>query len=262
MMLLGNLPPSGHGVYARGQAVAWLARFDFIALNADRGDAESKAHALISAGREVWFYRMPSSWMPASDFAAAVARDEELVKATGAAGAIADPENGWRGATFAQAAALAAALEASIKRGFRWGVTCFPDGIKGQWMKVLSRCGAWGTPQLYRPVDVRFYDDWTAAFGARMCVPSVALWTTPQDFYFTPENYAPYLQSMPATRGAIGWTTDQSPDSLVNPYLAWKPERNPLVGAALFLGAYGATPLGIAAIVLLALLVVAALTLR
>lgn len=242
MMLLGNLPPSGHGVYARGQAIDYLKRFDFVAVNLDRDDARSTARAVKAAGRGVWFYRTPGAWTPDGNDAARIALHENAIRETGADGAICDAENGWGGASAQRAAGLAAALSQSIARGFRWGITSFPEF---RHRESLALSGAWGSPQLYRPSDIALASRWVSSFGPRMVIPSVSLWPSPQDYTFDPSNYAPYLAAMPASRGAIGWTTGAGNLWMVETYLAWQPWRDPVTRAMLFLLAFAPTPVGI-----------------
>lgn len=249
-LLLGNLPPTGRGVYARSQDVEWLARFDFVALNADRGDAGRKAIALVARGVQAWFYAMPSTWGPTDNHAIVVARFEALVDATGAAGCIADPEadgnRRWRDATAAQIESLRSAIADSIGRGYRWGVTCFADGIAGEWMRVLSTSGAWGSPQIYHnPGDLRWYAHWSDAFGARMAIPSVPVWHG--SYPHAPDLAAlpAFLAAMDAAPGAIGWTTDDTSEAWVAAYLAWEPWGNLAARVLLALRAYALTPIGI-----------------
>jgi hypothetical protein len=191
-------PPIGKGVYARAQSVDWLSRFDFIAINAARGDAETKATALIAMGKEVWYYLDLTYWMPGQDETVTIAGLEAKILRTGAAGAICDPETGWS--------------------EFRWGVTSFPTM---RHVELLATSGAWGSPQIYAPTDARLIPRWVSAYGADNVVPSVALW--PGHFYVFADSraYAAYLAALPSTRGSIGWTIDQTSDAYVNAYLAW-----------------------------------------
>jgi len=249
--LLGNLPPAGHGVYARGQGIDYLKRFDFVAVNIDRGDARATARALKALGKGVWFYRTPGGWTPDRDDAVTIALHEDAVADTGADGSIGDAENGWPGADSIRALALSDALRASIERGFRWGFTSYPEF---RHREIFARSGAWGSPQVYRPSDLRLWDKWSASFGMRMSIPSVSLWPSPQDYHFDQENYRPYLDAMPLARGSIGWTTGEGNGWMVSEYLSWSPSRDPVTRALLFLQAYAPTPVGIAIIAALVVL--------
>lgn len=266
MNLLGNMPPRGRGVYARGQTVEWLSRFDFVALRASQGGASTKAIALRQRGVAVWFYDFPSEWMPDSNFVATVARFEHLISSTGAIGGIADPENGWvrPGATPAQSAALTKALKDSIGRGFRWGITSFASAIHTPVVAALAKSGAWGTPQLYHlaPSDKGWHAQWEHAFGARMTIPSVPVWHGDYPGAATESTLGPYLATLPWAPGAIAWTTDETSDAFVRVYLAWEPWGNPVVKAVLWLRDMVPTPLGLLVLAVLAAVVLAAFLLR
>jgi len=237
----GNPPPRGHGVYARSQDVAWLSRFDFVVLNgiranvgtdtsasAVRQDSVAAARALVAMGKPVWFYAFPSWWMPEGDDAARVRVMESLIDATGAQGAVADPENGWPGAGSARVQALSDAIRASVDRGYKWGITSFAELYPRA--APLASSGAWFAPQIYRKNsdNVRLYAEWQNLFGASRTIPSVALWYVhltgePPDFP-TMADYTSYLAALPAATGSIGWTTDQTSYAFVDAYLAWQPQ--------------------------------------
>lgn len=218
--LFGNLPPKGRGVYARGQSIDWLAQWDFVAINLDRGDAEDDARALVARRKSVWFYKTPGAWVPSRDLGAEIAQHEDAVKRTGAMGYIVDAENGWPNSTAARADELAAAIKESIGRGFRVGFTSYPEF---RWRANLAASGAWCSPQLYRPSDVSWFGEWKSLYGALMIVPSISLWPSPQDYTFTPDNYPAYLASMPHSVGAIGWTTGEGNQWMVDDVKAWQP---------------------------------------
>lgn len=221
--LFGNLPPKGRGVYARGQSVEWLAQWDFVAINLDRGDALSKAVALVQRRVAVWFYKTPGAWEPSRDLAAELAQHEEAVAQTGAMGYIVDAENGWPHADAARADELAALIRESIGRGSRVGFTSYPEF---RWRANLAKSGAWASPQLYRPSDVGHFGEWKSLFGSLMIVPSFSLWPSPQNYTFTPENYPDYLASMPHAVGAIGWTTGDGNQWMVDDVKKWAPWGN------------------------------------
>lgn len=221
--LFGNLPPKGHGVYARGQSADWLAQWNFVAINLDRGDAISTARALVGRRISVWFYKTPGAWVPSHDLDAEITQHEQAVQETGATGYIVDAENGWPGSTSDRADELAAAIRASIDRGFRVGFTSYPEF---RWRANLAKSGAWGSPQLYRPSDVAWFGEWKSLFGTLMIVPSVSLWPSPQNYAFTPDNFPPYLASIPGAVGAIGWTTGEDNQWMVDDYRAWSPWGN------------------------------------
>lgn len=216
--MIGKPPPIGKGVYARAQSVEWLSRFDFVAVNAERNDAEATATALIARGLEVWFYKGPGSWMPADDELATIAGLEELITRTGAAGAICDPETGWSESPTSRATRLRDALSASIQKGFRWGLTSYPSM---RHVELLATSGAWGSPQIYAPADMRLIPRWISAFGADNVCLSVALWSGHFYVFDSAAAYAAYLAALPSMRGSIGWTTDQSRDDFVAAYLSW-----------------------------------------
>ena len=252
--LLGNLPPKGRGVYARGQSVEWLAQWDFIAINLDRGDAEYKARALVAKRKDVWFYKTPGAWTPERDLAAEISQHEEAVKATAATGYIVDAENGWPNADAARADDLAALMKASIDRGFRVGFTSYPEF---RWRAHLAKSGAWCSPQLYRPSDARWYGEWKSLFGTLMIVPSVSLWPEPQAYTFTPENYPAYLAAVPHSVGAIGWTTGEGNQWMVDDYKAWSPWGNVAMLTLLDTERVASMPVAWVAAVLLLLVVLA-----
>lgn len=211
-------PPIGKGVYARTQPVDWLSRFDFVCVNASQTVAEGTARALIAQGIEVWFYKGPSSWMPADDEVATIAGLEALILRTGAAGAIADPETGWNDSPTSRAQRFTRALAASVARGFRWGLTSFPSM---RHVETMAASGAWGSPQIYAPDDARLIPRWVSAFGADNVCLSVALWSGHFYVFSDARAYAQYLAALPSMRGSIGWSTDQTQDSFVSTYLSW-----------------------------------------
>src|SRR5690349_7476726 len=168
--LFGNLPPKGRGVYARGQSVDWLAQWDCVAINLDRGDARSVASALVARRVAVWFYKTPGAWVPSHDLDAEIAQHEAAIADTGAMGYIVDAENAWPHSTAERADELSASIKASIDRGFRVGFTSYPEF---RWRANLAKSGAWASPQLYRPSDVSWFGEWKSLFGTLMIVPSV-----------------------------------------------------------------------------------------
>lgn len=251
--LLGNLPPSGHGVYARAQSAAFLSQFDFVVTRVAQGNARDR----ISSLRNVWLFDFPSVWRPGTNHAAIVAKYEALIDA-GAVGGIADLEDGWTGATPDQIKAVTKAIADSIGRGYRWGVTTFPELTSK--LAPVAASGAWFSPQLYHQpsghADAYWYTLAESIWTARMVIPSVALWSR---FFPDLATYRPWLDSLPPAPGAIGWTTDDTPDSMVRDYLAWSPSRGALPAALFWLRAYGLTPLGLGLILLtvLAILILA-----
>lgn len=224
---MSNTPPIGHGVYARDQSVEWLSRFDFVVLNGERTDAPTKARALVAAGKSVWFYAFPTWWSPDGDDVERVHTMEQLIDSTGARGAIADPERGWPEAGSDRIQHLSNAIRDSVNRGYQWGITSFAEFITRA--TPLKSSGAWVAPQIYHnsPADnVRLYNMWRNMFGPNMIIPSVALWRLAPDFSGPMSDYAAYLSKLPPAQGAIGWTTAQTIDSMVDTYLSWLPWAN------------------------------------
>lgn len=250
--LLGNLPPKGRGVYARGQSVEWLAQWDFVAINLDRGDAYDKARALVAARKAVWFYKTPAAWMPHTDLAGQIATHEQAVADTGAVGYIVDAENGWPSSDAARADELAGLIRESIDRGFRVGFTSYPEF---RWRSNLAASGAWATPQLYRPSDVRWFAEWKSLFGTLMIVPAISMWPTPQGYTFTPENYPAYLDSMPHAVGSIGWTTGDGNQWMIDDVKAWSPWGNAAMLAVFGAERVASLPATWAALILVLVLV-------
>lgn len=261
-ILSGNLPPSGRGVYANGSSaydVGFLSRFDFVAINARRGDAVTLARELVGRGVDVWFYDYGSGWEPGDDHATTVARYEALCDSTGAIGGIVDAEGGWHASS--DTTSLAAAIGASISRGHRWGITSFPEGLA--WCQALAKVGAWGSPQMYGQTNAvpAWYERWEAIFGARMVVPSVALWPgtvngIPGNDWARDANvYAAYLRSIPQALGAIGWTAGIPSDAMLAAFLDWAPWGNVLSRVLYYVRARALTPVGIALLAILAFFV-------
>lgn len=264
MFLAGNLPPGGRGVYARSQSVDWLATFDFVCLVATRGDTRTKARQLVARGRPVWLYDMPSEWTPSHDIAAVVARFEALARDVGATGCIADLEAGWPQADIEPARA---ALAASVARGFRWGVTSYPE--LRERLRPLSALDVWFSPQMYNQsgATAAAYQKWLDVFGARRVIPSIALWRGAPGLG-TDDHFKAYfagLGSLASARGAIAWTTDATDEvadaSIVAMFRDYAPWHDVVTRALLWLAAYIPTPVGIATIVALVVAAVVAVIL-
>ncbi len=266
-LVCGNLPPGGRGMYANGESayeLELLRRFDFVALNVRRGDAVTLARELIARGVTVWFYDYGSGWEPGDDFTATIARYEALCDTTGAAGGIVDVEGGWSaGLAATDGARLAAAVKASIAKGYRWGVTSYPEGLA--WARELAKVGAWGSPQMYGQTGASagWYARWATAFGDHMLAPSVALWPGNPNLgmpdFSDPRNYATYLATLPTALGAIGWTQGAPSAAMLSAYLAWEPWHGVLQRVLLWLWSHVQTPVGLAVVAIIGALFLFAL---
>lgn len=254
------LPPSGRGIYARAQDVAFLSRFDFVALNAHRSDAPQKASQLIAAGKRVWYYSTPEHWRP-NVWGAEIGRMIRMVRSVGAEGFIADPETGWDGAPDAQADTLAVTLRAAVDtERVRVGVTSYPMWRFQSRLASHLRGRAWGSPQLYArtlPPETlardggadslrSWMDAWTAIWGPSHVIPGAALW---QHEGFAGdggrERYARYLAALPPAVGRIGWSAGTGPEWMMADYLASDPAGNTAARAAMELRGFLTTPAGI-----------------
>lgn len=203
--LLAGIPPFGKGLYARDtiERGSW----DFVAVQAWRSDRGSQVAAVRAQGAVPWLYGTPERFGPGewrASLVYIVAECERL----GCAGVIVDPENRWTNADGAEAAEFGAACAAAARR-VRVGCTSFPE-----WPGLAAFAGAagravWGSPQIYGrttgdpAVFRRWLDRWRAAFGPRIAI-SGAAWQSSERLS-TPEGYASYLASLPASAGVIFW---------------------------------------------------------
>lgn len=270
-------PPSGHGVYARGQSVEYLRQFDFVALNSLRADTVAKARQLKDAGKRVYLYSTPGEWTPIM-FPAGRARIlAKCAQLRGVvSGYIADPENDW--AQFSsgeQRNALARgfgrllAQDADVgapEHGLGpldVGITSFPNfpALDG----FASGCEGkvWASPQLYvdrgEAVLLAFMERWRQAFSHRLVIPSVACWKNANaPGIHTPAGYAQYLDTIPEAVGAIAWTVTRDTAWMTAAYLDYNPAGNPITGAFLRASGFFTSPAGIAIAVIALIVLVAA----
>lgn len=212
---MGSVAPSGHGVYARAQSVDWLARFDWIAVNAARFDARDVAIALKASRHKVYLTEQPGSWHPEN----ALATLDRLVfraQAWNVDGVIVDAESGWGGV--APDALAHAMVRASSKTSI--GFTSYPlwPGLRS--LAAIAGPSVWGSPQIYHEHPARVMQSWFATWKELFsdAIPSITLWRN--DVSRTDREYAAYLAKVPSAHGYIGWTTDQTPDSMVRAYRA------------------------------------------
>lgn len=256
--LFRNLPPKGHGVYARNQSIDWLAQFDFVLVHAGRGDAADTARALRQRGKEVWFYGLPANWQPTDDETAFIATIERLCDATGGVGGLTNTENGWPSAPQSRAQEFAANIKASIGRGYRWGMNFYPEM---KWRAEMADSGAWMSPSYFHPQDPRFDSEYRLLFGPLMVIPSVPLWPrieAPPAVSYDAESYDALLAGIPHSVGAIGFPAATEGNAwMTDAYKAWKPWGNAGMLALLDVERVASMPATWAALVVL--LVVAVL---
>lgn len=265
-------PPHGHGIYARGQEVSFLAQYDFVCLTSGRADAREKGRALKAQGKRLWIYQGAYDWGK-SQWRAAQARCEALAEELGADGCIADCEMGWESASRADAEEMARSLVASR---FRWGFTSYPMWRFLSAVGPIFRGKVWGNPQIYgRTSYVQAHGDlirqkaihgewwglWVNAFGAGMVIPAVAGWVA-HESQSTPDGFRAYLETIPHSQGAIAWTTNNDPAFLTAVYKEWSPGGSSAGTALHFLRGLVATQTGrvVLALIAVAIVVAAVLT--
>jgi hypothetical protein len=133
------------------------------------------------------------------------------VSRAGAAGLIADVEDGWGRGRPANARDQLNEIADALPAGS--GVTSYPLLPDRD---ALVRSTLWGSPQLYakgRGASVvrRFYNDWYELWGLRRLVPSLSLWNSGPETQ-TEAAYKAYLAGIPAARAYVGWPTSVPPD--------------------------------------------------
>jgi len=263
--ILGGVPPAGVGLYIRDTIDPRLGRF--VALNATRADLNAQATVARARGQEVWLYSLPSEWRPGV-WRESLTSIVQRAGSIGAAGVIADPENGWpelgQLARRRELAELGAALAAAAATT-RVGVTSYP--MLPDLRSLADGCGTrvFGSPQLYgrtatdAPTLRGWYDRWRdAGFGPRL-VPSIAAWASSAQLE-TPEGYRRYLDALPRAGGAIGWrATGPLPRYIAAELATYEPGGSAAGTAALAAAAGLGSPWIAGLIVLLAVVVVGGL---
>lgn len=202
--------PRGHGVYARGLPLDLLARFGFAAVEVTRAGSAERARALKSRGVQVWAFTGPAGWRPGR-WQATLEELARWASEVGAAGLIADVEDGWGGGRPSNAREQLAAIAKALPVGS--GVTSYPmlpdfDALERPWL--------WGSPQIYAKgrgaAAVRqFWVAWHRVWGSQRLVPSLSLWNSGVETR-SEGPYVEYLRSVPSSRAYIGWPTNSPPE--------------------------------------------------
>lgn len=220
--------------YARALGIGWVA-----ALHNNASDLELVE--LRRGGLDVYLYLGPAHMLPGavmSAFAEMVARARRL----GLEGVIVDTEDGWSGASRAQAEAIARAMVDAARLGLSIGWTSFPAMPHAATIGQIAGAYVWANPQLYgattgadEPAErARFIERWKG-YGWRVIVPAVAGWGT----LGTGENPAAYLASFGRLKAAIFWTTATPPRPSGPMFAAmadWQVGGSTMTGALLAVG--------------------------
>lgn len=262
MIDLLHLPPSGVGVYARAQSIAWLAQWRFVALPYNRSDTPAKAAALLERGVRVWLYSGPESWEPDA-YVATIGRIVATHRSLRTEGIIANPETGWpamaRSDRDRRAADLGTRL-ATVASDNRVGLTSYAAWPGLAAAGDACRGKVWGSPEFYHEADWSgYWARWQAAFGVDRTIIDVGAWPHAEARYHDAQSYRAYLDTLPTCVGAIAWTTGETPAYMWPVLHDWSPSplalRPVLEARALF----ATWPGRIAIAVILVLIVLAAL---
>lgn len=205
--ILAGDPPSGLGPFLRDAYVP--GPWNYVLINAWRGDASALAATARAAGLGVWLYGTPDHFRPSS-WREGLAYLLNRIDSLHADGGIVDAEDGWSGQD-AEATAMGAAMRTASSSA-RLGFTSIPT-----WGPLHAFCAAagesvFGVIQMYGhslpgPIDAgtirAWWSRWAALFGARL-IPAIAGWVA-NPLQQTAEGYAQYLAMLPAAPGAMVW---------------------------------------------------------
>lgn len=265
LTLHGGRPPSGVGVFARAQSVEWLSRWDFVALNAKRGDTAAKARELMARGVEVWLYSTPQYWTPHA-WPAELLAIQTQVHELGVTGFIANPESSWSGKRDS-AAALGTALRDAASRT-RVGLVSLPmwPGLRA----CGEACGGtvWAAPENYAkasyqrggaPLLARWVKRYRDAFGHDQVITAVSAWARVNGIVTNDAaSYRTYLAAQPTTVGSIAWTAGTGPAWMLDELREWKPAGGIVHRSARQMLAWLRSPLGLVVVSVLAVVVLVA----
>lgn len=197
--------------------------------------------AILEAhGGRGWLYGLPDAWRPGS-WRGTLERCLERVRETGAAGILADPENGWPQASDSEARALGEAL-AQAARETRVGVTSYPLFPRLDALADACRGWVWGSPQIYGasggPAEWRaWHARWVRAWGPGSVVPSLAAGggglAAPRAFHGSAQGLLDYWRSVPRGAGIIFWPGASIPAHVADAAQQFHPGGSP-AGTALY----------------------------
>lgn len=217
----GAIPPTGSGVFARAQSVAWLARFAFVCLPRNRADTPAKARDLKARRVKVYLYSTPEFWTPGA-WPLEIARMRAAVASLGVSGFLCNAESGWADLPSSQRASLGMALGEALANAADHtsvGYVSYPmHPIRGA-IAQKARGKIWASPEIYaketyaadasagRPSAhlSSWMENWRALFGAGSVIPSISGWTS-NPAISNVEGYARYLAAVPGSPGSIAWT--------------------------------------------------------
>lgn len=256
-----GLPPLGLGRYVGGTIDA-APRFAFYVLNAWRADRDEQAARARALGGEVWLYGGPEHWTPAT-WRESRERIAGEVRRMGAAGYIADPENGWPGLSREQRKRELRALGEALRDdslSMRVGVSFFPGMPDLATLADAAGTGVFANVQVYglSAFSADAFRGWVErardAFGPGRVSIAIAGWPARNEMR-TAEGYAHYLRMLPDAPSNIVWNLGALP-----PHMAAALSHREVGGNIVGTAAWGALalvarPAGVAELALLVVVV-------
>lgn len=257
--ILAGDPPTGLGAFLRDSYVP--GPWNFVLVNAWRGDAQQLVQTARNAGVGAWLYGTPEHFRP-DTWREGLAYLLERKASLGADGVMVDAEDGWGTGHDNEASAMGTACR-TASSDTRIGFTSVPSW--GPLRAFTSAAGesVFGVIQMYGhsvpgPLDEAtmraWWARWSSVFGVRLA-PAIAGWVA-NPLQSTPAGYASYLAMVPRSSCSMVWLElGVMPSFIVSGLASYQPGGSSVGTLAQSAVVFAARPAGVFTIIAAAIAV-------